>query len=75
VAEPVTRPAEDAPTAVELVRVDLVVTDKYTGEVATRVAQADAATIDLPHNPIPAGGGAACELLPFLGNCREAWML
>jgi acyl-CoA reductase-like NAD-dependent aldehyde dehydrogenase len=25
---------------------DLVVTDKYTGEVATRVAQADAATID-----------------------------
>ena len=37
---------------------DLAVTDKFTGEVATRVAQADAATID--------AGIAACVELPAL---------
>src|SRR3954465_7705307 len=45
---------------------DLEVTDKYTGEVATRVAQADAKTIDAAtaagtRRPAPAGGGGGGE--------------
>ncbi len=35
----------------------------------------DAATIDLPHNPIPAGGGAACPAATNPTTPSQAWTL
>jgi acyl-CoA reductase-like NAD-dependent aldehyde dehydrogenase len=48
---------------------DLVVTNKYTGEIATRVAMADAETID---RAIGAAAGAAAELATWPAYRRQA---
>ena len=44
---------------------DLDVTDKYSGEVATRVAMADAATIDKAIDAADKAAGAMAKLAPY----------